>query len=644
MAVISLARSRAAERRIALPWADTARALAMAGGLLALYVRTLAPDVLGGDAGELQFVPHILSLTHPTGYPLQTLLGHVWARLIPWGNVAWRMNLLSAVAAAAGCAFVYGAARGYGASWGATLLVTLALGLSEPYWSQAIVGDKYALTAALLAALLWVLARWRATSRRGWLVASATLYGLGLTQHRSLLIVGPFLLALWLLGEPGLLRRPRQIAYLAFGLAAPMALYLWLPVGASRGLPPGTWQPRGVAGWVGYLLDRGFLDAVRPLEGASDYLATYGRWLVATYGPPGVAAGVLGIARLLRRRPADGGCLSGACLLLAVFSAAYHVPRQWVFYLPSFVVFALLASLGLTAVQEAAGRRLSRGIALAITTLALVLVATPVARAAAPRYHEYRHDHVDGGTLDLWRQDLKRGYLARRLAERGLLAVARDAVIAADWEQATALWYLQHVEGLRPDVDIVYPIARWQGALGRGRPTYLTRLLPGAGEHRLSAAGPLVRIGPAPQAILGADASPAAVSWREGLELVGYALDDGDWRQGYVVAVTLYLRARERLAEDCALSLRLYDHQGAQVWAEDRRHPVLGMYPTSRWAPGDTVADYFEVSFPRHVPAGTYRLGLIVYAMPPEGGFRNLELEEGGNVAYLPPFEVPVRP
>ena len=93
MAVTSLARSHAVDRRIESSWTDAALALATAGGLLALYVRTLAPDVLGGDAGELQFVPHILSLAHPTGYPLQTLLGHVWARLLPWGSVAWRMNL-----------------------------------------------------------------------------------------------------------------------------------------------------------------------------------------------------------------------------------------------------------------------------------------------------------------------------------------------------------------------------------------------------------------------------------------------------------------------------------------------------------------------------------------------------------------------
>jgi len=641
MAATSQTRSLAVERRTIASEIDAALAVAVAGVSLALYARTLAPDVLGGDAGELQFVPWILSLAHPTGYPLQTLLGHLWARLLPWGTVAWRANLLSAAAGSAGVVLLYGAARGYGATRGAALLAALALALSDVYWGQAIVADKYALTAALLAALLWATARWRSTGAPRWLIATAALYGLGLAQHRSLVLMGPPLLALWLLGEPGLLRRPRQAARLALGIAAPLLLYLWLPIGAARHLPPGAWHPQSVVDWINYLLDRNYLGEVRLAEGMAANLATYGRWLVGAFGVPAIVAGVVGGAALARRRPLDGACLLGAFLLLAALSASYHVPRQHVFYLPSFVVFALLASLGITVVEEAVARRIAGWPARALVALAFAVVVAPLAPDVASRYGAFRQARSDGGALDLWRQDLKQGYLARRLAEQGLAAVEPGATIAADWEQATAFWYLQHVEGLRPDVTIVYPIVRWEGALRRGEPTYLARNVANAGDHRLSAAGPLVRIGPAPPAAPPAGSS--AVRWREGLELVGYSLDDGGWRQGYVAAVTLYLRAGTRMSTDYSLSLRLYDAEGHQVWAEDRRHPVLGMYPTSRWTPGDTVADYFEVPFPRHVPAGTYHLGLIAYAVLPEGGFRNLELEEGGEVALLPPFEVPPR-
>jgi len=72
-------------------------------GALALYGRTLAPDVLVGDSGEFQFTGPILGIPHPTGYPLYTLLGKAWS-LLPLGTVAYRINLSSAcyLAAAVG--------------------------------------------------------------------------------------------------------------------------------------------------------------------------------------------------------------------------------------------------------------------------------------------------------------------------------------------------------------------------------------------------------------------------------------------------------------------------------------------------------------------------------------------------------------
>lgn len=70
----------------------------LALGLVAavVYGASARPDLVGGDAGEFQFVPWVLGIAHHTGYPLYTLLGWAWAHL-PLGSIARRMNLLSAV-------------------------------------------------------------------------------------------------------------------------------------------------------------------------------------------------------------------------------------------------------------------------------------------------------------------------------------------------------------------------------------------------------------------------------------------------------------------------------------------------------------------------------------------------------------------
>ncbi|MBC8262594.1 MAG: hypothetical protein H8E47_00525, partial [Anaerolineales bacterium] len=43
-------------------------AAALFVGSFLLYVSTMAPSVVPGDAAEFQFVPYILGIAHPPGY------------------------------------------------------------------------------------------------------------------------------------------------------------------------------------------------------------------------------------------------------------------------------------------------------------------------------------------------------------------------------------------------------------------------------------------------------------------------------------------------------------------------------------------------------------------------------------------------
>ena len=72
-------------------------AAAIVGGLaLVVYLRTLMPGIAFGDWGEMQTVPHVAGVAHPTGYPSYIILAGL-AELVPIGSVAFRANLFSAV-------------------------------------------------------------------------------------------------------------------------------------------------------------------------------------------------------------------------------------------------------------------------------------------------------------------------------------------------------------------------------------------------------------------------------------------------------------------------------------------------------------------------------------------------------------------
>src|SRR5207245_1270640 len=110
---------------------------------------------------------------------------------LPFGDVAYRANLLSAVCAALAVAIVYLAALQLTQSEFASLVAALALAVSPVFWSQAVIAEVYALNALFVAALIYgaIVGRWSA--RR--LPLLALLFGLALTHHRTVLLMAPAL-------------------------------------------------------------------------------------------------------------------------------------------------------------------------------------------------------------------------------------------------------------------------------------------------------------------------------------------------------------------------------------------------------------------------------------------------------------------
>ena len=68
-----------------------------------IYLSTLAPTVAFWDCGEFITTAYTLGIPHPPGAPFYTLLGRIFS-MLPFGEIAFRVNLLSA---AAGIATVF---------------------------------------------------------------------------------------------------------------------------------------------------------------------------------------------------------------------------------------------------------------------------------------------------------------------------------------------------------------------------------------------------------------------------------------------------------------------------------------------------------------------------------------------------------
>ena len=177
----------------------------------AVYCSTLAPSVTFEYSGELLTVARSLGVPHPPGYPIWTILAWIWQRIVPFGNIAWRVNLMSAFfgalaigltaslisssghAMAARCGFL----KRIGDERLMDLIVlassvsaALMLGFSPAMWSQSVITEVYTLNACFLIATLALLYRWSFdTERRGWLYLASFAWGMSLTNHQTLLLL-----------------------------------------------------------------------------------------------------------------------------------------------------------------------------------------------------------------------------------------------------------------------------------------------------------------------------------------------------------------------------------------------------------------------------------------------------------------------
>jgi hypothetical protein len=340
--------------------------------LLSVYLWTIAPGLTwangGSDGGDLITAAATGGVAHPTGYPLYLLLARLF-QLLPVGSLAFRTNLMSALAMAlAGglvCHLVL-RARPSGnmpVLWSGGMAAGLAFGLAPLVWSQAVITEVYALQALLVVILLHLYGFPRSGSQAGGFdCLRGAFLGLALTAHLTSL----FLLPALLVGSvhrqgseeksAGTTSLPfrnlrfdraallRQLAGMGFGLA----LYLLLPLRALAD-PPINWGNVTslerfwwlVSGqlYYSYNLAPG-LDAI---AGRVQALAAL---LVQQFGLVGLALSLVGVV-VFGSRSRLFLLTAWTALACSAFAIFYGSVDSYVYLIPACLSMAIWLGLGL---------------------------------------------------------------------------------------------------------------------------------------------------------------------------------------------------------------------------------------------------------------------------------------------------------
>lgn len=405
---------------------------------LLVYVRTLLPGVSFGDWAEAQMVPERLGILHPTGYPLYTLIVKAFT-LIPLESVAWRANLVSAVAAAGAVSIAVLIAVRLGVRPVIAFAAGLTLAFTGTLWEEATFSEMNSLHLLLVALLLHRALVWRAERRPRDLVLGALLGGLCVSNHGLAITVVPIVVLFVVVdARREIAAHPLLLVKAAAAFAVGLLPYLYLPLRALVG-PAEVYG--GFLTWDGFYAHvsgaqfRGDMHftSVESVKAAWAAMPSVVDHLVALSNIVFVVGGVIGLAILVVRDRWFGALL----LILGVVNVYFYAN-----YLGDLAHYLLLTwlilAVGVGVVAESVVRILTRWVG---PPARWVGYGAPLLAIALFAGNWVAHD-----------QSANRN--GERFTEEVFGALPPGAVLITYWDALTPLSYEHCIEGVRPDVSL----------------------------------------------------------------------------------------------------------------------------------------------------------------------------------------------
>jgi hypothetical protein len=426
--------------------------LAVAGVMLGLYAATAQRGPAWQDSGIFQWRILDFDLTGKLGlalaHPLLIILGKAMSWL-PLGPPAFRMNLVSALCGAVTVANVALLVRRLSPARPAAAWVAAGLlGLAHTPWWLSTICESQMVFAALFTASLHVLVSLVRRPTANLALILGVVSGLGLLAHDLALLA----LAVYALTVIALCLRGRLRWYAAGLLAAGWVvgsggmLVLVGRQAAATGLVPAvksalfgqSWQADVLGGSAG-AVKMGVGYVLYNFPNAALVLAGVGLW-------------ALGKSPLRPLR----WCLCGLTAIYFLFAIRYTVMDQFMFFVPLYVMVAVLAGVGLGSISP---RAYNRVLPVAMASL----LAGPALYAAMPSIARTAHLPVPG-RKDLpfrdppryWFSPWKAGEDSAGLfARQALTDVPAGGTIIADGTSLYPLLWTRRVEGLGRNVDLI---------------------------------------------------------------------------------------------------------------------------------------------------------------------------------------------
>ena len=421
-----------------------------------LYVATCAPGPLWQDSGMFQYrIWHNdiqgnlgLALSHPLYHIIGIVVKH-----ISIGEFAYRINLISAIAATFTVANLFLLLRLWLNKILPAIIAAATLALSHTFWRHAVIAETYTLYTALLMTELLVLLQYVKTKRIVFLYLLGLFNGLAIANHMfaAISFVCYLVFMIFILVRKRIrFKHAGTIVLLWFIGAAPygyLILRNTIQTGSftaiiSSALFGKSWQ----ANILNVSLSAGLIKENLIL-------------IAYNFPTPNCLLFFAGLYGLKKVSPTRGfaNILLALLILFFIFAFRYTVPDRYAFFIPFYCLTSVLIGVGFNLLIAHYNRKILcwSVFIFALLPIPIYIIAPAIAekiqfnlstRANIP----YRNDYV--WFLQPW----KAGYSgAEEFADEVFEILELDAVVYADNTMVYPLLYVQEVKEKRADIRIV---------------------------------------------------------------------------------------------------------------------------------------------------------------------------------------------
>ena len=645
---------------------------------LCIYLHTLAPTVLFGDGGEFQFVLWLPGITHPTGYPLYTLLGWMFSHAFPFGEIAWRINLLSAIIGAVTIGLVY--LNMYRLTCylypdvhdhvhhlvGSSVAFIFAFG--RTFWSQAIIAEVYTLHIFFVALILWLCLHWADTKPPNSQLLHyflAFILGLSLTHHSTIILMFPAVGLYIFWRDKACFVRPRfdapswkafwmsKACFVKLLIILPSMLYLYLPLIAPH-TPYTTFElssnqtlvlySNTLNGFIDHVLARAFRSDIQPSVFGFERLVLAMTLMRQQVGGLGILLGGVGLISLKKNYRLL--ILTGVTFAsFFIFCLIYTIGDIEVLFIPCWFILSLWIGLGwmkiitmtthnfvkrktarLTPIApfDQAMKRLEKRIKyIMLLSLAMLFLIFPITLALT------RHDIVNQ-RHNTFARDAWLDILAQDIPQNAVL-------ITNDRNEIMPLWYYQFVENIRPDLMGMFPLITPEPELATiggvldtafdsNRPVYLIKAMDGLEVKADLYPMPTIQHTQLVEAKRPKQNPDTVVNidYDNTLTLIGYDQNQA----GDTLTIVLYWKVgKVPPTIDYTTYIHAVDEHGQGISQSDHQ-PGGVFYPTHLWQTDEVLRDTHTLTLPNDLPLGEYSLMAGVYIQSETGEIITLGQKE----------------